>query len=116
MEETIKSLEEQRFPAKKRNRLIIYVVVLFLMNVILYFIGPKTPAGEQMPKGALLFGIIISELAKIIIGFIIGTITALFLYKKLPYSKRYLPAALISTVVIFIITLLLEINNLIMFS
>jgi hypothetical protein len=81
---------------KQNKRYAWWIVSLIVLNTLLYTMIIK---GRTMPERfttALWANLVGYNL----IGFLLGTMAALFPYKKLPYQKKYLRASLLTIIVI----------------
>ena len=89
------------FPSEQRNKLIIYIGILMLVNIVLATsIRPEpaqhldgSMATEQEYRSAALMTL---TLTSVLLGCLIGLLVALVPFRGLRYGQKYLRAALLS--------------------
>lgn len=107
------------FPSAERNKLIIYIGILLLLNIVITTSAAPDTARHLNGSAATAREIrdaIIPTLVftTTVIGFVLGTIVALFPYKGLSYGRKYLRASLLSVLGLHTIFLALSIIGLLM--
>ncbi len=104
---------ENSFPKEKRNKLIYSIGLMIFLNLALNSLIPEGGEGQNLdgslasPKelnqariSTILFGLVV-------IGFFAGLIVSFLPYKNLSYADKYLPASLLTILVIHVVVFLL---------
>lgn len=104
---------ENSFPKEKRNKLIYSIGLMIFLNLVLNSLIPEGGEGRNLdgslasPKelnqariSTILFGLVV-------IGFFAGLIVSFLPYKNLGYAEKYLPASLLTILVIHVVVFLL---------
>jgi p-aminobenzoyl-glutamate transporter AbgT len=82
-----------------RKKYILIILVLTAFNIVMYGLLMKSSRSTAENFEAAIS----SAPGFIIIGFVLGTITAIFPYKGLSYDKKYLRASLLTTIALKVI-------------
>jgi hypothetical protein len=95
-------LTEVEIKLKKSTRFYLFLVIglLFLNAGMFLYLLIEDPSEDDLSRGLIVLTFSITYL---VIGLVVGTVTALFPYKGLEYSRKYLRAALLTTFVMQII-------------
>jgi len=113
MEELDETKKSTTLITDQRNRLIFYIIIAMILNLILVPFAPGGTAKHLNGQSATQDEIVSSTIRTIFIGipaigFILGSVITLFPYKGLPYSKKYLYFSLAIILVLEIVILTLS--------
>lgn len=103
--------------AKERNKLILYIVICMVLNLVVVYFSPTGKAehlnGQVATENEIRRSAIGAVLYSFpILGLILAALISLIPYKKLPYSKKYFRFALVTILVIEIVMLIFSIQRL----
>lgn len=100
--------EETRLAPGTLKRLLICAIILTIINV---FTSLYNPYQTALPPGFKIIIVTTTIVGNSLIGFILSLFFSFIHYKNLPYSKKYLPTALLIIAIIQLICIFFNLRH-----